>query len=242
MGRIPRFQHVAVVASDMDRAYGQLQSVAPVPISRGGPQRLPAASGGVRAFKFRDPDGHPLELIEFPAGSGDQRWQAAKTRRRAGPTLGIDHSAISVSDVERSVAYYQQLGFTVGARQRNSGAEQARLDGLDSSEVEVVALLPVDRSGPHLELLGYQTPQPISVPVGKPGVGAQVTRDRLVWQLAEPQAPGLVAVPPDAAHATPRALSAPVAGAHVGLLVDPDGHLHELVPAPARPAPGGRHR
>ena len=63
-----RFQHVAVVASDMERAYDQLQSVAPMPISRGGPQRLPESSGGVCAFKFRDPDGHPLELIEFPAG------------------------------------------------------------------------------------------------------------------------------------------------------------------------------
>ena len=32
-------------------------------ISRNGPEALP---GGVVAFKFRGPDGHPLELIQFP--------------------------------------------------------------------------------------------------------------------------------------------------------------------------------
>ena len=36
-----------------------------MPITVGGPIRLPCASGGARAFKFRDEDGHPLELLEF---------------------------------------------------------------------------------------------------------------------------------------------------------------------------------
>ncbi len=39
----------------------------------GGPQRLPPASGSVAAAKFRDPDGHPLELLEFPRGRGAAR-------------------------------------------------------------------------------------------------------------------------------------------------------------------------
>ena len=37
-------------------------------ISTDGPQLLPASSGGVTAYKFRDPEGHPLELIAFPPG------------------------------------------------------------------------------------------------------------------------------------------------------------------------------
>ena len=206
-----RFQHVAVVAGDMARAYDQLQSVAPVPISRGGPQQLPEASGGVRAFKFRDPDGHPLELIEFPAGSGDRRWHSAQARREHGPTLGIDHAAICVSDAERSIAFYKRLGFTLAARQRNVGAEQARLDGLDLSEVEVIALRPADLpgtagdSGPHLELLAYLTPQPAAARAGKARGGYQITQDRLIWQLAGAQAPALLA--------------------------DPDGHLNEFIAA-----------
>ena len=211
-----RFQHVAVVTSDMDRAYAQLQSVAPVPISRGGPQQLPQSSGGVRAFKFRDPDGHPLELIEFPAGTGDPRWHSAQARREDGPTLGIDHAAICVADAERSIAFYAQLGFAVAARQRNVGAEQARLDGLDLSEVEVIALHPpgsASRSGPHLELLAYLSPPPSAAPLAKSRAGAQVTQDRLVWRLA------------DAAEA--------------GLMIDPDGHLNELVAAAAMPHRAG---
>ncbi len=45
------------------------------PISRDGPQRLPANTGDVTAFKFRDPEGHPLELLAFAAGAVPPRWQ-----------------------------------------------------------------------------------------------------------------------------------------------------------------------
>jgi catechol 2,3-dioxygenase-like lactoylglutathione lyase family enzyme len=57
------FQHFAIVVSDMDKAYARLRHVAFMPISSGGPQTLPERDGRVRAFKFRDPDGHPLELL-----------------------------------------------------------------------------------------------------------------------------------------------------------------------------------
>lgn len=62
------FQHFALVVSDMDLALAQLQG-APgwTPISSGGPQRLPLESRAVTAFKFQDPDGHPLELLRFPS-------------------------------------------------------------------------------------------------------------------------------------------------------------------------------
>ncbi len=62
----PAFQHLAIPVRDMDAAMASLAALAPEPISRGGAQVLPASSGGVRAFKFRDPDGHALELIAFP--------------------------------------------------------------------------------------------------------------------------------------------------------------------------------
>ena len=94
------------------------------------------------AYKFRDGEGHPLELLRFPDGHDD----------------GIDHSAIVVADAERSIAFYRDtLGLRVAARQLNHGMEQDRLDGLDGARVEVVALAP--RQGtPHVELLAYQSP------------------------------------------------------------------------------------
>jgi catechol 2,3-dioxygenase-like lactoylglutathione lyase family enzyme len=57
------FQHLALVVSDIAEAHARLRDIAPITVD--GPQRLPASSGGVLAFKFRDPDGHPFELVQF---------------------------------------------------------------------------------------------------------------------------------------------------------------------------------
>jgi catechol 2,3-dioxygenase-like lactoylglutathione lyase family enzyme len=135
------FQHFAIPVAEMDASLARLQPVKPLPISNG-PQHLPARSGGAVAFKFRDPDGHPLELIQFPDGHDD----------------GIDHSAIVVTDAERSIAFYRDhLGFDVASSQINTGQEQDRLDGLSDVTVEVVALTS-RQDAPHLELLAYWTP------------------------------------------------------------------------------------
>lgn len=152
------FQHCAIVVSRMDEAMRQLDATTGwSPISKAGPEHLPAASGGVTAFKFRDPEGHPLEFLEFPADRVPDVWAGA----RGGPCLGIDHSAIAVADAERSIAFYRQLGFRLASRQGNRGAEQGRLDGLGpDTVVEVVTLACRGESAPHLELLSYRTPEP----------------------------------------------------------------------------------
>ena len=63
------FQHMAIVVNDMRHAYQLVMANRRFrPISRNGPVRLPDSSGGVTAFKFRDHDGHPLELLAFPEG------------------------------------------------------------------------------------------------------------------------------------------------------------------------------
>jgi len=142
-GWSPAFQHLAITTTDMAAAMARLERVGGwAPISRGGPQMLPASSGGVTAFKFRDPEGHPLELIFFP-----EEAPAAPPR--------IDHSAISVADTTVSVAFYRSLGLVVGSRSLNRGPEQDRLDGLGGVEVEVTALT-FPRAGPHVELLCYR--------------------------------------------------------------------------------------
>lgn len=150
------FQHLAIVVADMPSAYAQLCRHPFQPISEGGPRQLPPNTGAVTAFKFRDPDGHPLELIEFPPGVGDPSWQ-----QRAGLFLGIDHSAIAVDDTERAVDFYTGLGLRVAARSCNRGPAQQRLDGLADAAVavDVVALQPAHAGPPHLELLGYRSPR-----------------------------------------------------------------------------------
>ena len=116
----PCFQHFAIAVADIDKAYRRLCRVAGWrAISTGGPQLLPASSGGVSAFKFRDPDGHPLELLEFPEGRSPARWRARPNRELF---LGIDHSAIAVSDSARSSTFYEALGLRLAARSLNSGS------------------------------------------------------------------------------------------------------------------------
>lgn len=97
----PVFQHFAMPTSSIVEAIARLRPFAPTSISRAGPQALPERSGGATAYKFRDPDGHPLELIQFPRQDGD----------------GIGHSAIVVRDVERSIEFYRErLGLRVASR------------------------------------------------------------------------------------------------------------------------------
>lgn len=154
------FQHFAIVVAPMREAYARLCAVGGwTAISTDGPQRLPESSGGVTAFKFRDPEGHPLELLEFPTGKAPDAW---RERHVEGPCLGIDHSAIAVADTAPSVRFYEGLGFAVSGRSLNQGAEQERLDSAPGAVVEVTALSIPGAPGPHLELLCYRHP------VGRP--------------------------------------------------------------------------
>jgi catechol 2,3-dioxygenase-like lactoylglutathione lyase family enzyme len=148
------FQHFAIVVADINAAYKRLVSAAGwTAISIDGPQQLPVSSGGVTAFKFRDPDGHPLEVLAFPDDRIPPYWQS---RSRGSLFLGIDHSAISVGDGAVSIEFYRGLGFRVAAHLFNSGPEQERLDAVRHAQVEVTALEP-QQTTPHVELLCYRS-------------------------------------------------------------------------------------
>ena len=167
-GADSRFQHLALVADNAAAAWSRACALGATAISVHGPVTLPASSGGVTAIKFRDPEGHPLELLQM---SGPLRTDAPSL-------LGIDHSAISVSDVQASREFYEALGLRRGPQTFNHGPTQAALDGLVGSEVDVVPLLP-DSKTPHLELLGYRTPSPRRAERLAPN---DVAATRTVWR------------------------------------------------------------
>ena len=143
------FQHLAIVTDDAHAAWRLAKNAGATAISRNGAVTLPPSAGGVTAVKFRDPEGHPLEFLQFP-DDHDGQWQGEGM-------LGIDHSAISVSDLDKSKHFYQTLGLCEGEATLNHGRTQDALDGLSDVCVDVMPLLPPD-GAPHLELLHYRTP------------------------------------------------------------------------------------
>jgi catechol 2,3-dioxygenase-like lactoylglutathione lyase family enzyme len=148
------FQHFAIVVSDMDAAYARVRAAGVEPISLDGPETLPERNGHVRAFKFRDPDGHPLELLWFPPGQGRPVWH-----QRTGLFLGIDHSAIAVASTETSLAFYHGLlGLSVTYGVTNEGATQERLDGIADAVVRITGIQPSAPEAPGIEFLDYRKP------------------------------------------------------------------------------------
>jgi len=151
------FQHFAVVVSDMERAYEHLRAFPILGISSA-PQTIPEsnkAAAGIKAYKFKDPDGHPLELLWFPSGKGKSKWQGADK----GLFLGVDHSAIGISSTERSIAFYRDLiGLTVAGGTLNTGMTQEQLDNAFGAVVRITGLRPDRSESPGLEFLQYINP------------------------------------------------------------------------------------
>jgi len=222
------FQHIAIVVSDMDKAYQQLR-FHKVQHASTGPQRIPdwnQAAAGVRAFYFRDPDAHNLEVIYFPPGKGDPRWQKKGERL----FLGIDHTAIVVSDTERSLKFYQDaLGMKLAGESENYGTEQEHLNNVFGARLRISGLRA--NAGPGVEFLDYLAPRD-----GRPAPADSRANDLWHWQTsmgvssadsavrtvrtgrAKMVSPGVVTIPD-------RAL-----GFNKGLLArDPDGHALQLI-------------
>ncbi len=156
------FQHLAIVVTEMTAAHQRVMANPRFrPISRAGPVRLPAESGGVTAFKFRDHDGHPLELIAFPEGRGASEWHHADS---TGPFLGIDHTAIGISDSRISTRFFSSVfGFSAGPSTENRGPEQAELDDVDGAQVSVTQLAK-ELPAPRMELLQYHAGKRLPIP------------------------------------------------------------------------------
>jgi catechol 2,3-dioxygenase-like lactoylglutathione lyase family enzyme len=157
------FQHIAIVVRDMEAAWAQLRKHHVRQISPR-PQTIPLSNpsaAGIKAIKFRDPDGHNLELLWFPEGKGSVRWhETAPAWNSSGHSLflGVDHTAMTVRSTEHSIKFYRDLlGMTVAGGTLNMGTEQQHLDSLPGARARVTGMKPVT-SPPGLEFLEYELP------------------------------------------------------------------------------------
>ena len=170
------FQHIAIIVSDMDRAYARLRQHR-VQHASPAPQRLPdwnANAAGIRAFYFKDPDGHFLEILWFPPDKGDARWHRPTSQL----FLGIDHTAIVVADTERSLSCYRDtLGLRVVGGSENYGPEQERLNNVFGARLRITTLRAA--AGPGIEFLEYLTPRD-----GRAAPSDARANDLTHWQTA----------------------------------------------------------
>lgn len=168
------FQHIAIIVSDMDKAYAHLRKYN-VEHASPEPQRLPdwnPNAGGIKAFYFRDPDGHNLEILQFPDGKGESRWHQKNKL-----FLGIDHTAIATADTEASLHFYRDvLGFRVAETSENYGIEQERLNNVFGARLRITSLK--YPHGPAIELLEYLTPRN-----GRPMPADTKANDLWHWQI-----------------------------------------------------------
>lgn len=221
------FQHVAIIVRNMDSAYallsGAVEHVSPEPQTL--PATIPAAAG-ISAFYFRDPDGHPLEILSFPTDKGLAKWHGT----HGSQFLGIDHTAIVIINTSESLAFYRDLlGIPARGESTNFGLEQQRLNNVPGVRLHITGLR--SDEGPGIEFLDYRKPGP-----GRPYPGDARPNDLLHWQTrivvddvveamesarrAGAQLVSSVAVPLDSA----------VTGFRRAAIVrDPDGHAIELV-------------
>jgi catechol 2,3-dioxygenase-like lactoylglutathione lyase family enzyme len=222
------FQHAAIVVRDMDKAFEKLRALKVQFVSTG-PQTLPPsikAAAGIKAFYFRDPDGHNLEIIYFPAGKGNPCWQE-KTDKLF---LGIDHTAIGISNTEASLKFYRDLlGLHQAGESENFGTEQEHLNQVFGAHLRITGMRA--DAGPGIEFLEYLTPRdgrPLPADIHANDIVHWQTMiavddlDLLVKKLGEAHvrfvSPGIVAIPKDKA------------GFSKGALVnDPNGHSVLLI-------------
>jgi catechol 2,3-dioxygenase-like lactoylglutathione lyase family enzyme len=153
------FQHVALIVSDMDKAYEHLR-LNNVRHASTAPQTLPsyiAAAAGIRAFYFKDPDNHVLEILQFPEDKGLRKWhELARTGKLF---LGIDHTAIVVGDSEISLGFYRdELGLSVAGTSENYGPEQEHLNNVFGAKLHITALR-TKEDGIAIEFLQYISPR-----------------------------------------------------------------------------------
>jgi lactoylglutathione lyase len=141
---------------------------------------------------------------------------------------GFSHVGIQVTDLERSIAFYERLGLRLGAQWENGAEYVGRQVGYPGVTLQI-AVLAIPGSDAVLELLRYEgvEGEPIDPATGNPGTGhfcllvddLDAVYAELAGELefiSEPQTPTL----------------GPNEGGRVVYLKDPDGFRVELHQTP----------
>ena len=143
-----------------------------------------------------------------------------------GAVCGFSHAGITVADLDRSIAFYELLGYEVFARWVRTEEYLRELVGYPTVEMHA-AVLRHDRVGVFLELLEYRNIERVEIDPsnGNPGTahiclfveGLEALWERLkaagVEAVSEPVSPTV----------------GPNKGALAIYLIDPDGYRVELV-------------
>lgn len=222
------FQHIAIIVSDMDRAYQWLRENK-VQHASNGPQVLPAwnkNAGGISAFYFKDPDGHALEILHFPPDKGNPKWHKQTDQL----FLGIDHTAIVVSKTQASLKFYRDLlGFEVAGESENYGTEQEHLNNVFGARLRITSMK--SQSGPSIEFLEYLAPVD-----GRPLPADARPNDLIAWitrlktnevEVAAKSLNGSALISPGIVT-----INDEKAGFKKGFLLrDPDGHILAITSA-----------
>src|SRR5437899_8510155 len=223
------FQHIAIIVSDMDKAYAWLRRNQ-VEYASSGPQRLPdwnSKAAGISAFYFKDPDQHPVEVLQFPQDKGLEKWHRPTDKL----FLGIDHTAIVVWDTDASLKFYRDLlGLRIAGTSENYGTEQEHLNNVFGARLRITSLR-AGSGGPGIELL-----ECLARRDGRPAPGDERASDLFHWQTtlivraADVFAQNLIAENFRFVSPGVVAIGDGRLGFSKGLLArDPDGHVMALI-------------
>jgi catechol 2,3-dioxygenase-like lactoylglutathione lyase family enzyme len=144
--------------------------------------------------------------------------------------LGIDHTAIVISDTEASLRFYRDfLGMKVAGESENYGPEQEHLNNIFGARLRITSLRAA--AGPGVEFLEYLAPRD-----GRPYPPEEKANDLIHWQTRF-LGTGVDEAAQDLRRSRSALIStgvvelaAPNAEFRKSILVrDPDGHAVQLV-------------
>jgi catechol 2,3-dioxygenase-like lactoylglutathione lyase family enzyme len=111
--------------------------------------------------------------LQFPEGKGAPKWHHANNKL----FLGIDHTAIVVSNTEASLKFYRDvLGLSIAGTSENYGTEQEHLNNVFGARLRITSLR-AGGGGPGIEFLEYLAPRD-----GRPAPPDERASDLFHWQ------------------------------------------------------------
>ena len=139
------------------------------------PQTLPTsipAAAGIKAFYFRDPDGHNLELISSPPAKAIRAGSSLTTICFWG---SITLPSVSPAPPRAWKFYRDLLGMRKAGESENFGNEQEHLNQVFGAHLQITGMRA--NQGPGIEFLEYLTPRD-----GRPIPEGKKSNDIMHWQ------------------------------------------------------------